>query len=348
MQAQNSIAEPKTVATDRNRSSTKSRIQELVMAFLAEQFKVNENKYPDYLRSEYGIGFPNEIFKSMEKKGYIRQSSASETLSYLKATEIKTIASEHGLKVSGNKKDLCARIVENLTEEEIASYITQRYWKLTDQGEMLLKENPHITFYLEKHEYSLKSIGLDIFTFSKLYEKPFSGSVRDRLWSEFNRLSIEFYTKAMSKGDFQDYCELLHIMALYLKEEGRFKDALAQYMRYLHYRANFKAALPALQHYSSIGFVDKDAVVLYVEVEILSYTAQEILSISEGCGFDSSQLNSFMLDAFSKEKDTGLFTPQELTKLTMFGLNGDREGQKDICVKVMKAALKKMPKKKKR
>lgn len=347
VQGQNTMGEVKSVTT-RSNSPSKSIIQELVMVALAEQFKVGESKYPDYLRSRYGIGFPNEVFKSLERKGYIRQSTAAEALPYLKATEMKKIASDRGLKVSGKKDDLCVRIVENLTEEDIAPYITERYWKLTEQGAILLKENPHIMFYMEKHEYSLDSIGLDIFTFSKLYEKPFNGGVKDRLWGEFNRLSVEYYAKAMSNGNFQDYCELLRIMALFLKEEGRYKDALAQYMRYLHYRANFKAAIPTLQHYSSIGFVDKDAVVLYVEVEILPYTAQEILSISEGCGFDSSQLKFFMLETFSKERDTGLFTPQELTELTMLGLNGDSEGQKKICVKSMKAVLKKMPKKKKR
>lgn len=341
---QNSAVEVRSVAHD-NMSSSKSKVQELVMVALSEQYKVGEDKYPDYMRSEYEIGFPSEVFKTLEKKGYIRQSSAAEALPYLKVADLKEIASEHDLKVTGKKDDLCARINESLTETEIAPHIKDRYWKRTDQGNMFLKENSFISFYLEKHEYHLTNIGLDVFSFSKLYEKPFNGSVKDRLWGEFNRLSMDFYAKAMSEGDFQNYCETLHIMALFLKEEGRYKDALAQYMRYLYYRANFKAALPALQHYGSIGFVDNDSIVLYVDVEILPYIAQEILSISAGCGFDSSQLESFMLNAFSKEQDTGIFTPQELTELTMLGLNGDREGQKRICVKVMKAALKKLPKK---
>lgn len=307
---QSSIENSATLSV-RSNASTKSQIQELVMIYLAEQFKVGQNNYPDYLRSVYGIGFPNEVFKSLEKKGYIRQSTAAETLPYLKATELKTIAAEHKLKVSGKKDDLYVRIIESLTEEEIAQHISEKFWKVTDQGDMLLKENPYIAFYLDKHNYSLANIGFDVFKFSKLYEKPLNGTVRDRLWGEFNRLSIEFYSKAMSNGDFREYCELLRIMALYLKEEGRNKNALAQYMRYLHYRANFQAALPALQHYGSIGFIDNDAVVLSVEVELLPYIAQEIISISEGCGFNSLQLKSFMLDAFSKEKDTGIFTPQE-------------------------------------
>ncbi len=62
-------------------------------------YKVTDNKYPDILRSGYGIGFPNEVLRSLEKKGYIRQSTAIETLPNLKATELKNIASANDLKV---------------------------------------------------------------------------------------------------------------------------------------------------------------------------------------------------------------------------------------------------------
>lgn len=331
----------------RSDSVPKSRIQELIMLSLAEKYKVGESKYPDYIRSEYGIGFPGEAFESLEKKGHIRQSTAKEALPNLKVTELKTVASNYGLKVPGKKEDLCNKIAENVSEEDLAQHITERYWKVTEQGEELLKENPYIGYYLDKHEYNLRDIGLDVFKFSKLYEKPQKVLVRDRLWGEFNRLSTEFYAKGMSKGDFRDYCALLHIMALFLKEESKYKDALAQYMRFLYYRANFMAALAALRHYSFTGSVDDDAIMLTSGVEILPFTAQEILSISNGCGFDSSQLKSFMLEAFSKEKDEGIFTTKELTELTMLGLNGDREGQKEICVKAMKVAMRKIPKKRK-
>ena len=46
------------------------------------------------------------------------------------------------------------------------------------------------------------------------------------LWGEFNRRSVDYYTKGMTEGDFRDYCELLRTMALFLEEENRHKDAL--------------------------------------------------------------------------------------------------------------------------
>lgn len=70
---------------------------------MAEQFKVGEKKYPDYLRYQFGIGFPNEKLDKLEKESYIRSTTAAETLPRLKIAELKTIASQFDLKVSGKK-----------------------------------------------------------------------------------------------------------------------------------------------------------------------------------------------------------------------------------------------------
>ena len=84
-----------------------------------------------------------------------------------------------------------------------------------------------------------------------------------------------------------------------------------------------------------------------MNTEILPFIADEIQTMSTGCGFDSKQLYAFMKDAFSKEKDTGVFSPTELADLVMCGMNGDSEGQKKICKTAMRSAVKKLPKSKK-
>ena len=213
----------------------KSMVQDLVMLYFADRYKVEEKNYPDYLRSQYGVGFAGEKLKSLAMEGFIRPSTAMESLSHLKASELKQIASQYGIKVSGKKEELCARISKNVSEEELGSQVAVRYWVITEKGEELLKNNKYISLYLDKHEYSLSSIGLDIYTFAKLYEKKLNGTVRDRLWGEFNRREIIYYKKALQTGNFYEYCELHHIMALFLKEERRYKESLRQYMTYMHY-----------------------------------------------------------------------------------------------------------------
>lgn len=93
-----------------------SSIQDLVVLFYAENYMVGEKKYPEFFRSRFGIGFPNEKLQTIEKRGFIRPSTALESLSHLKATELKSIASKFGIKTSGKKDELCERIRENVPE----------------------------------------------------------------------------------------------------------------------------------------------------------------------------------------------------------------------------------------
>ena len=85
----------------------KAKVQDLVMLYYAENYKVDEVKYPEYLRSRYEVGFAKEKLKSLEKRGYIRPSTAAESIPHMKVSNLKEIASQFGIKASGKKEDLC-------------------------------------------------------------------------------------------------------------------------------------------------------------------------------------------------------------------------------------------------
>lgn len=317
--------------------------QDLVLLCVAEEYRINETKYPDSLRTRFGIGFPKEKFQQLANNGYLRVSTAVETLPCLKATELKAIATKLGVKTSGKKSDICARIAENSSEDVLQSEIIERYWILTEKGKLYLEEHAYIRFFMEKHPYSLENIGLDINAYSKLFSGNPIGQVRDVLWGEFNRLSEKYFIEGVNQKSFRNYCDLLRTMALFLEEENRHKDALAMYIRYLHYRANFDAGVSVVRNYSIMKDIKHTADMLYMDVEILPFIASEIRDMSNGCGFDSQQLHSFMNDQLAKEKDTGVFSPKELAALVMCGLNGDQEGQKKICLTAVKSIARKIP-----
>ena len=333
-----------TIPTPTPSASTPSpTVQSVILVALAEKYKVNEKKYPDYFRYQYGIGFPNELFSKLEKEGLIKPASASDSLPHLKLPELKAIASQYGLKTSGKKDELCQRIIEQVPEAELDNYVKDRYWAVTEAGKDLLKQNPHVTYYLDKHKYSLETIGLDINAIDKLFSSKPNGRVRDVIWGELNRKCLECFKNDIPKGQFHDYCEILHTQALFLEEEKRYKDALKTYVRYLHCRINFFAALDALKYYSYTKNIDEAADSLYMRAEIYPFIATEIMSINEGCEFDSVQLKAFILEVLQGEKDTGIFTPEELTEFIMFGLNGNEDGQKQLCTEAIKVASKKIP-----
>ena len=319
-------------------------VQSLILLSIADSLVVGNNKPTDYMRDRLGIGFPNEKMKKMAAAGYVRPSTAVEALSHLKATELKNIATQFGLKGSGKKEELCSRIAESVSEADLAPLVKERHWVVTESGKALLDENKYIVFYMEKHPYSLEDVGLDINTYAKLFSGKPTGRVRDVLWGEFNRRSGDYYHKGVSKGEFRDYCSLLRVMALFLEEENRHKDALAMYFRYLHYRTNFEGSLPAIRHYSFSRDIDSATEILFGYIELYPFIAKELLSISDACGYESTDLKNQMIEAFSKENDTGTFSPTDLAEFVMMGLNGDRDGQLKMCKRVMKAAAKQIPK----
>ena len=336
-QANSGVVGP-TQPTQNTRIDEKS----LIMLALSEKFKVGEKKYPEYIQSKYGIPFPGEILTKLANSGLIRPSNGYESLAKYSGAELKDLCTRFGLKTSGKKEDLCQRLTENVAPAAMESQVMERYWIITDAGHGLLQNYPYIQFYLEDHKYFLESIGLDLPALTRVVSRGNSGRFRDKLWGEFNRLSTEYYQKAVKSRNFHEYCELLHVMALFLEEEGRYNDALSMYMRYMHYRTNFVAGLAAINMYAMYKKVNEAADTLFIDAEILPFIAKEILELSGECDYDSQQLQSFMLQTLSKETDTGVFTPAELVEFIMYGLNKDKAGQEKMCKKAMQSAKVKM------
>lgn len=316
--------------------------RELVLLSVAEKYKVGEKKYPEYFRTRYGIESPRDILRGLAKKDLLRPSTDLETLSRMKASELKDIAARFELTATGKKEELCNRIANSASAEQLEALALDRFWALTESGTSMLTNNPYVGFYMEKHPYSLAEIGLDFDTYTKLFSKKQTAKVRDVVWAELNRRSVDYYKKAMSKKEFHNYCELLRVMALFLEEEGKHADGLAMYMRYMHYRTNFEAGYAAVSLFSLTKKADNAAETLFIDAEILPFIVSEITLMSDACGFDSKQLAAFMKKAFKQEQDTGLFSPEELTDFIMCGIDGDQRGEKQICKKVMKAAAKRL------
>ncbi|MCR4658300.1 MAG: SAP domain-containing protein [Lachnospiraceae bacterium] len=317
-------------------SNTGVDIKTLVMLALSEKYRVGEMKYPAYLQNKYGIPFPNEVLSRLASLGYIRKSDGYETLANMSGADLKELCGRFGLKVSGKKEDLCRRLKESVAPVALESQISDRYWIITESGRDLLINNPYIEYYLQDHKYSLEVIGINLTECARICSS--GRRVRDALWGELNKRSLEYYQKSMKNRNFHDYCELLRLMALFLEEEGRYEDGLAIYIRYMHYRINFQAALAAINTYSVLRRINEAADTLFIDAEIMPFMAKEIIDLTGECGYDSNQLQSFMVQTLSKETDTGVFNPMELTQFIMFGLNGDKEGQRNMCKKAMQAA----------
>lgn len=328
-------------------SNFPEEIKELILLASAEKYPVKDAEYPEYSWfTKYGISFPDEYFRSLAEKNLIRYASASESLSNLKAKDLKEIAEKFNLSKTGKKDVLCDRILSNLSEKDLndafESLNAKIYWKVTPEGIEKLKENPYIQFYLDKHEYILESIGIGLFELYSLCKDRTKPRIRDLLWGQFNRLSIEFYQEGISKGDFTNYCCLLEIMALFLKEEEKNKPALEMYLNYLFYNINFKSSLPVLTYYSLQKNINNAANLLYTYTEMMPITASRLSGLASKSNLDSRALRDYMVNYFNTKTDVGLFSSTELADYLMAGLSNDKDYQEKACLRVMKNAKNQM------
>ncbi|WP_251855383.1 SAP domain-containing protein [Enterococcus italicus] len=91
---------------------------------------------PGYFAFTYGINYNNSIEKLFSKK-LIRIGSPSESLSTLKAPELKEILRAHDLKISGKKIDLISRIQSNIEEDDYSDSIKESF-VITNLGKSIL------------------------------------------------------------------------------------------------------------------------------------------------------------------------------------------------------------------
>lgn len=103
-----------------------------------------KNGYPAFWWFEYGIRNVGAKLQSLEERGFIRMSTPIESVSSLTTPQIKEILKVHNLPLSGKKDDLVQRIKENLTDNDVSDYISERKYALTDLGKNELSENEYV------------------------------------------------------------------------------------------------------------------------------------------------------------------------------------------------------------
>ena len=143
---------------------------------------------------------------------------------------------------------------------------------------------------------------------------------RDVVWRNLNEMSVNSYASAMKTTNFFQYREVLRTMGLFLEEEGKYKDGLYQYLRCIYYNVNFKAVTSALVNYKMFKKMKDASEAFMLDAEIMPYEIDDLTRLIDECEFKSKDFDTFMLEAFQKERDTGIFNPQEMVDFVNFGL----------------------------
>ena len=320
-----------------------SDIQDLLLISVSERYQVGQKEFPSSFRTEYGVNDPAHQLISLAENGFIRSATAKESLGHLKMDKLKEIANQYDLKPCKQKDELCKKIADVVPDDALENIADIRYWKITEKGRDALNKNSFISYYTSSHSYDLNNVDIDINRLYELVRNNPDKRIRDLVWGEYNRKSMECFEEATKTGNFRTYCKLLEDMAFFLSEEGRYKDALAAYIKYIYYAFNYDAGLSALQNYSRSKKINDSAEILFLYAGSHSIEGYRINGWSNSCDFDKKQLQAFIEETFDKYPG-GLLSSKDLTDYVFARINENEEKEKSLCRKAIRDAAKELPK----
>lgn len=119
-----------------------------------------DEEYPRYILYECGIKNASSFHRKMIEEGYLKEDGFAAALEALKQSELKDIANELGLPVSGKKADIAKRIAESGKAEHLERQMPTTF-SITDKGKEFVDSNEdavqihrHKTWMIDWDEYS--------------------------------------------------------------------------------------------------------------------------------------------------------------------------------------------------
>lgn len=324
---------------------------ELVMLSLAERYSTTETHFPGYLTQEYEIANPPKMLKSLQTKGLVEVGSAKDSLESFKLPELKEIASSLGIAVKGKKADIISQLSE-ASEESLSAFVKERKWRLTESGRKELKANPYIQYFLEKHPYNVKDVGVDIWSVNEDFVKTPNRPYRDIIYRQLNdRMNKAFLTfqKSPTSGsaNTHQYCECYRMMGLFIEEEGKsFVNAADFYFQYIFKRINIYAGLELLKTYKLFNYDKKmQAVAIqryYNDIQLYPFHKTELLRLFDELNIDGDEARKTMITSFKRADDTGIMTEQEAADFVILELNGEGDKSRELAEKLALKAVKRL------
>ena len=324
---------------------------ELVMLSYAEKYKINETNFPMYLTNTYEIPNPAKMLKNLESKGFLEVGSSMDALSTFKVSELKEIASSLGITVKGKKADIISQL-SLADEESISRYVTERNWKLTERGHAAISANPYIQYFLEKHNYNVADVGVDIWTVNKEFVKNPNRPYRDMIYRQLNdqmnkaAVALQKDPAAGSSNSYR-YCECYRLMGLFIEEEGgSFINAADMYFQYIFKRINIHAGLQLLRSYTLFKNDKKyqnDVIKRYYDdIQLYPFHKVELLRLIDELEVEGNKVREVLITSFKRAADTGIMTELEAADFVIYELNGEGDKSRNLAEKCAKRAVKKI------
>ena len=199
-----------------------------------------------YKLEEYGRDYRRHV-ERLISAGYLKIASPEETLVKLTIPALKNILRANGQKLSGGKKDLVSRIVENVSPEKYAGQIP-KYYAATERGRWELEQR---SAYIENQRLPDRFLNSEIAAVEARLLAAGEYSA-DRVFEEL------FVRDMMKRGAAQDFGLLRNLyygQAQFLKRRGRLIEAVTALLTVIYFDLTGMGNDNTVEDYNSLGWV---------------------------------------------------------------------------------------------
>lgn len=190
----------------------------LVLSYAPTYYVDGDNEFQRFWWYRYGIKDVNKVLKSLLNRDFLRSGSLASAMQKATVVELKDILRDNDRKVTGNKKVLIQRLLDEVDNEKLNKIFKRRTYEVTDLGEKVLNYEEHIPYI---HKNSIEN--LDIFSLSKMIENKPNYPYRDIIWGYLNKNSMKHF----ENRDFGLYRNCRFTMSEFIKEERKIETSFA-------------------------------------------------------------------------------------------------------------------------
>lgn len=189
--------------------------EEILFLIYVDKKKAELTFLPKYWSYTYNLNFQPTLEK-LFSYGYLAFSDSKYKLNNSTLKELKNICKAKNLKNTGKKQDLINLINSVLSDKDIDEIYPNQYFQITDKGQTIVDENPHILFFhstqylnidLFEADRCMKGIpNSDMFEIAlRIIDKRKEYNIKDKDWGLYrnNFLSSSVVYKKMEKLDYE-------------------------------------------------------------------------------------------------------------------------------------------------
>ena len=176
---------------------------------------INKKKisFPHYWLYEWHVREPKAVVESLAERGFYTAPEIKENFNFLTIPELKKIAKQFNLKLSGRKVELIERIISTVPEDQLTPFKTSSILVISEKGKGAVSDDRFASFLLlnqielDEYAHQMNSENLNVqkyktFLWNAIYKKTSldSCSGSKYMYSDFDKNNMRAFKFLVAEG----------------------------------------------------------------------------------------------------------------------------------------------------